>query len=957
MSRSIVRLSGLFCTSPGILVVLVTLCLLAHASPLHAASGTWTGATDGTWAGANWTVSPAPGSTTAGNSTDVATFNNNVNTSITVGADRYIGQLTFGSNAGAFTIGSGTLFLNPASGTGGGNDLLINAGAANNITINANVVAYRSTLGYFLNFTNNSSGATLIVNGTVTGGSILGSNQLEVFGVGNTTLNGVISNGNSALTLLKRGSGTLTLTGVNTYTGTTSFGDGNLTLDFTGGSSPASNIVSSSSALLLGRAAGGEQVASRTLSVVGKANTATSQTFNGFTMSRGSSRLNLSTSGSGTVSVALGAITNPTRANGTTLDIGMPAGTSVTSTMANQTNGALPQFITINGINFTRNDGSNNVVAFTAYTANTSTTLGTNIQIVDMSGGNTTLTATGSTTIGGLRFNNASATTITLDPARIVALSATGILITPNVGQNLSKITGGLLSGLSTRDLVIGQNNTLADLQIDSIITNNSFNGSLGLTKSGAGRVVLTGTNTYSQATYLNEGTLVVTADPTVGNTQSLTTTLNSATINGVDTTGLFIGQRVFGANINSNNAQGFYITAISGNTITMSGALTTAGTADVIFGNSGGLGYYVATDAVQVAEGATLQIGNNTATGGLVANQGIQNLGTVAFARTNDYTFNNRMVGTGGVLQGGSGKTILPTTQFYGGNTVVNEGTLQIDGDAVAAQTGLAGTRAQGSAVITGMADTSNLRVGQPLSGSGVATNLTTQIVSIDSPTQITMSAAASSNNTSANLAFGAGSATGTGAVLIGANGRLAGTGIVRPTGTNGITGGGIIAPGASIGTLTFDLSSTTGTVAMLGTGSFEFELGAANEFINSIAPGSSDLLSVIGASAGDFAFNDNVVNVSGGSGNGFYRLFSTSFDQTTWWNLTVDGTTGLITSGLSYPAGNLYMGGVGNSGDLGDIYIQVVPEPASLALLLGAGLGLEALRRRRSFRFSCGD
>ncbi|MFA7342759.1 MAG: autotransporter-associated beta strand repeat-containing protein [Terrimicrobiaceae bacterium] len=208
--------------------------------------------------------------------------------------------------------------------------------------------------------------------------------------------------------------------------------------------------------------------------------------------------------------------------------------------------------------------------------------------------------------------------------------------------------------------------------------------------------------------------------------------------------------------------------------------------------------------------------------------------------------------------------------------------------------------------------------------------------------------------NNTS-------GSGLGTGAVSV-AGGNLGGTGIITPTGANGITvaSGGNIAPGASIGTLTLNLGSTTGTVNLTGGGDFKFELGTANVSIGAIAAGSSDLLAVAGASASDVAFGgSNDINLLGtATAEGYYKLFDTSFDDTTWTGLTVGGiTTGgnLITGGLTASnyggsfSGELILADGTAGTSAGDIYLHVVPEPATWGLLASGLTTVLVLRRRR--------
>jgi len=200
-------------------------------------------------------------------------------------------------------------------------------------------------------------------------------------------------------------------------------------------------------------------------------------------------------------------------------------------------------------------------------------------------------------------------------------------------------------------------------------------------------------------------------------------------------------------------------------------------------------------------------------------------------------------------------------------------------------------------------------------------------------------------------------GSGTGTGAVSVALAATLGGTGTLAPTGSNGINVSGVLAPGASlsIGTLTFNLFDTTGVVDMVSGSSFAFELGSANPTISSIGLNTSDLLSITGASSADFAFNSNNINFLGTGSNGYYKLFDTdSNNANTWSGLTFDGTTGVVSAGLSYTnlsgglTGTFLVGTAGNGGTTGDIYFQVVPEFDVAALIGGFGV-LALLRRRR--------
>ena len=197
-------------------------------------------------------------------------------------------------------------------------------------------------------------------------------------------------------------------------------------------------------------------------------------------------------------------------------------------------------------------------------------------------------------------------------------------------------------------------------------------------------------------------------------------------------------------------------------------------------------------------------------------------------------------------------------------------------------------------------------------------------------------------------------GSATGTGAISVASGATLAGSGTIAPTGSNGISVSGTLAPGGAvdtIGTLTLNMGGTTGNVVMNSGAEFEFQLGVAGLDISSF--GNSDLLAIAGAAANDFAFNGNNVDFLNSGAVGFYKLFDSDLDASTWTGLTFDSNTGVVSSGLTYSnlasgfTGNFIVGTATNGGTTGDIYFQVIPEPK--AVLLGALGTLLLLRRRR--------
>lgn len=329
---------------------------------------------------------------------------------------------------------------------------------------------------------------------------------------------------------------------------------------------------------------------------------------------------------------------------------------------------------------------------------------------------------------------------------------------------------------------------------------------------------------------------------------------------------------------------------------------------------------------------------GNNSA---VAANDDLIFSGTVRLTPNNNtaadtsyasITFNN----TAGAFTLGGNRITL------GGNVTNNDTDLQtINMDLI-----LSGTRTFDAAA-------GNLAVGGVISGSNGLTKTGSNLLLLTNANLHTGTTLVNAGTLLANNTTG--SATGTGAVSVGASGKLGGTGTIAPTGSNGINVTGVLAPGGSVGTgtLTINLGSTTGTVVMNNATNFQYELGLAGASIGSF--GTSDLLSIAGAAASDFAFNNNSIDFLGTGAIGYYKLFDTSSNNAdTWTGLTFNSTTGLVSSGLTYSnlagslTGNFIVGTVGNGGTTGDIYFQVVPEPTA-ALLGGLGV-LTLLRRRRS-------
>ena len=334
------------------------------------------------------------------------------------------------------------------------------------------------------------------------------------------TINATLSNNNATgNSLAKAGAGTLVLTANNSsLTGTTAINQGVLVLDFSQSWSPAANILGDTSTG--SSAASHLQLQGATLMLKGGAGKTNSQTFSGGTaLELGAGKVVLNQNGATSLSINLGALT---RNIGSSMDITLPttgtvsvaAGTGSTTYPSGTigtpgTDGLLVDtnnsaFVTVNSMADWAAVQTGRIVPASSvggfYTASTATTLAGNANVV------TDVTLTAAATPTSVRFNDAAAHTVNLGAA---ALATGGILVTPSSGT--VTISNGTLQSTSVAaggDLIIhhaGAN----PLNISATIAD-AGTGTTVLTKNGPGTVILTGNNTYSGNTVVNEGTIVV---------------------------------------------------------------------------------------------------------------------------------------------------------------------------------------------------------------------------------------------------------------------------------------------------------------------------------------------------------------------------------------------------------------------------------------------------------------
>ncbi len=233
---------------------------------VQAASGTWTGATSGAWLTAtNWSGSVIPGDKTVSTNTDVANIASGTANATNIG----INMNTQAGNEylGGFSItGTSTtaIQISNSSGTVGGT-FTLNGAVINSVS---NII-----------IRNGSAAPFTLTNGSNTMNVGLGNatdNIINIDGTGAVTINSVISGSGKKLTLGGVGTGTLTLNGVNTYTGDTTISSGKLSLGTTGSISTSANIVIAGGATFIVSSRGGVTLGStQGLKASGSASTGT----------------------------------------------------------------------------------------------------------------------------------------------------------------------------------------------------------------------------------------------------------------------------------------------------------------------------------------------------------------------------------------------------------------------------------------------------------------------------------------------------------------------------------------------------------------------------------------------------------------------------------------------------------------------------------------------------------
>lgn len=445
-----------------------------------------------------------------------------------------------------------------------------------------------------------------------------------------------------------------------------------------------------------------------------------------------------------------------------------------------------------------------------------------------------------------------SGTTTALTPWTInqgtLSISSDGSLGSAAGGVTFNGGTLQFLGAItSTRSFTLNAGGGTFETIGADVTLSGPIGGAGGLTKTGIGRVTLSGASTYLGPTVVDVGTLQAGAANVFASSSAFTVnaggildlnnfnqtiaslagsgsvTLGSATLTtGGDNTNTTYSGTISGT--------GGGLTKVGTGIFKLSGATSYTGATNVSAGTlqGGAANAFSADSAFTVAGGAFLDLNNFNQTIGSLTGSGAVTLGTATLTTGNDNTttaFSGTMTGAGGLTKIGTGTFRLDTATGYTGATNVNAGTLQAGNTNVFA-TASAFTVAPGATLDLNNSDQS---IGSLAGGSG-------STVSLGSATLTT-----GNDNTSTTFS---GAITGTGGLTKIGTGTLILDGISTYIGATNVSGGTLLVNGSIDGSaVTVNAGTTLGGIGTVG------PLVVANG--GTLAPGSNGIgtLNVNGA------------------------------------------------------------------------------------------------------------
>ncbi|WP_037504529.1 autotransporter outer membrane beta-barrel domain-containing protein [Sphingopyxis sp. MWB1] len=364
------------------------------------------------------------------------------------------------------------------------------------------------------------------------------------------------------------------------------------------------------------------------------------------------------------------------------------------------------------------------------------------------------------------------------------------------------------------------------------------------LVKADYGALILSGVNSYTGGTAINDGILQVASDQNLGDAAGelsfdggiLYTTAGFETTRSVDLAGAGTFRTEGGTELALQGA------------ITGAGSLRKEGAGKLLLAgdNSYSGGTTISEGELQLGDGGT----RGSVTGDIVNNA------TLRIDRADELLLDGMISGSGALVQQGAGTTILARDNSYAGGTTISMGALQLGNGGTSGW--VAGDIANDGRLIFNRSD-NFMTFGNLISGTGAVEQAGSGTLILTAANNYT-----GATNVTAGTMFINGDQSGaTGVTTVAAGGTLGGTGIVG--GDLVVADGGTLSPGVNgSGTLTVN-----GNMALAETAKLDFDFGLPN------APG--DALNDVVDIAGDLTLDGTIdirVTPGGGFGLGLYRI-----------------------------------------------------------------------------------
>ena len=371
---------------------------------------------------------------------------------------------------------------------------------------------------------------------SLTGGTLtVGAGNIIVASANGTGI-GTSLAGNASLT--QSGAGSLTLSGANTYAGGTTLTAGTLNINH-------ATALGSGTIHIDAGTIDNTSGAAKTLTSTG------SQIWDGNFTFTGTNDLDL---GAGAVNVGA-ALRVISISNASTLTVGgVMSGTGGVKREGGDANGEL--LLSGNNIHTGITMVASGILTLSGNNSGASGGVTINGGILNIN--SATALGAGAFTINGGTIDNTSAGDITVTTAN--SQNWAGSFTYTGSAHSLNLGTGGVSVLSANRTITVG-GNTLA---IDGDI-----NGGWGITKAGAGRLALSGKNTYTGATTVDAGTLALQFNTT--NKAGVINSSSALTLGGASTLSLL------GGTVSEQNFQTFTTTTLSGGQSTVSFTLNNA--------------------------------------------------------------------------------------------------------------------------------------------------------------------------------------------------------------------------------------------------------------------------------------------------------------------------------------------------------------------------------------------